>query len=64
MNPSSWSAGLTRDQLKSSGVQAAAWPALTEARRPGNVRVLMARFVFFVIVIELRSGAGGGGALS
>jgi hypothetical protein len=30
----------------------------------GNVRLLMARGVFFVIVIELPKGAGGGGALS
>jgi hypothetical protein len=37
---------------------------LTAARAAFSVRVLMARFVFFVIVIEVPKGAGGGGALS
>jgi hypothetical protein len=37
---------------------------LTAARWPISVRLLMARFAFFVIVIELPTGAGGGGALS
>ena len=36
----------------------------TAALPPFSVRVLMARSVFFVIVIELPRGAGGGGALS
>jgi hypothetical protein len=45
-------------------MRAPAWLALTAARVTISVRVLMARIVFFVIVIELPRGAGRGGALS
>jgi hypothetical protein len=55
---------MTPGETKSSGVRAPAWLALTAARAAVSVRVLMARCVFFVIVIELPKGAGGGGALS
>jgi hypothetical protein len=55
---------MTARQTKSSGVRAPAWLALTPPRVAVSVRVLMARVIFFVIVIELPKGAGGGGALS
>jgi hypothetical protein len=55
---------MTPRRTKSSDVRAPAWLALTATRAAISVRVLMARFVFFVIVIELPRGAGGGGALS